>query len=121
MREISEDLEKCRVRGSRMGSDVTYGNNGAFVISCPSTRRRLSIIVSNGEGWEHVSVHISNRPKDTPTWPEMCYVKDLFWEAEEGVVQFHPPKSVYVNCHFGTLHLWRSIETAIPMPPTYLV
>lgn len=121
MREISEDLEKGRIRDGRLGSDATYGHNGAFRVSCPSSRRKLSIIVSDGEGWEHVSVHISNRPKDTPTWAEMSYVKDLFWEDEECVVQYHPPKSAYVDCHLGTLHLWRSIETAIPMPPTCLV
>lgn len=67
MREISEDLEKCRIRGGRMGSDATY------------------------------------------------------WKAEECVMQFHPPKSAYINCHSGTLHLWRPTDEVIPLPPTCLV
>lgn len=121
MRKISEDLEKCRVRSGPMRSDATCGNNGAFLVSCPDSRRRLFVIVSNGESWEHVSAHISNRPKDTPTWLEMCYVKDLFWLAEECVIQYHPPKSAYINYHPGTLHLWRPTDKVVPVPPTYLV
>ena len=51
----------------------------------------------------------------------MCQVKDLFWEEEEVVVQFHPKKSEYVNMHEGCLHLWRSTEKEFPTPPSILV
>ena len=62
-----------------------------------------SIVFSWGEGWEHVSIAYTNR---TPTLEEMCKVKDMFWNEEECVVQFHPPKSEYVNVHPYCLHLW---------------
>jgi hypothetical protein len=51
----------------------------------------------------------------------MCFVKDLFWDEEECVVQFHPPKSKYVNHHTRCLHLWKQIGVVVPMPPTKLI
>jgi len=51
----------------------------------------------------------------------MCFVKDLFWEEEECVIQFHPPLSRYVKNHSWCLHLWKSTREAIPMPPPILV
>jgi len=69
-------------------------------------------------GWEHVSV--SNRHR-TPNWQEMCFVKDLFWNDEDWVVQFHPARSQYVNLHPYTLHLWRKPGTEFPTPPPELV
>lgn len=63
-------------------------------------------LASDGGGWQHVSVSVEREDKP-PTWAIMCKVKDLFWEAEDWVVQFHPAKSQYVNFHSGCLHLWR--------------
>ena len=61
--------------------------------------RTLRIIADDGSltDWEHVSVSIPDRPDTCPSWPEMCLVKDLFWDAEDCVVQFHPPASQYIN------------------------
>ena len=59
----------------------------------------------NEGGWEHVSISLIYT-KRLPTWDEMCYVKDLFWESDEEVVQIHPKKSEYVNI-MEALHLWR--------------
>jgi len=53
-----------------------------------------------------------------PSWEEMSYVKDLFWDAHECVVQFHPPKSVYVNINVNVLHLWMDTRTPFRLPPT---
>jgi hypothetical protein len=65
-------------------------------------------------GWEHVSVSLPHR---CPTWEEMCFIKELFWNDEQTVVQFHPPKSVYVNNHSFCLHLWRRCDIEFPLPP----
>ena len=43
----------------------------------------MVIVWSNGGGWEHVSV--SYRRK-TPTWDEMCRVKELFFNDDETVL-----------------------------------
>lgn len=79
----------------------------------------LRCICSDGMGWKHVSVSIErdNRP---PKWDAMCYVKDLFFEPEDWVVQFHPAQSEYVNHHPGCLHLWKS-DAPFPTPDAIMV
>lgn len=102
---------------------------GAFVFEHafkPLHRVMCVCIASSGDlkagvPWEHVSVHaVDNGHERTPTWLEMCWVKDKFWE-EECVVQFHPPHSQYINTHPHTLHLWRPLLAVIPMPPRQAV
>jgi hypothetical protein len=124
-KQIDPRLEAGRIRDDgQWGSDPWDGFNGAFVIEGPAPMwMRLRIVASDGtdptaQGWEHVSVSTQNR---CPNWPEMCFVKDLFWSEEEAVVQFHPPKSQYVSYHPFTLHLWRNPRVALELPPTILV
>lgn len=118
--------------GFTMGSDSSYGNNGAFVIPSPVPSRTMFVIASDGqdwdacglpgEPWEHVSVHCEEGKKSrVPTWAEMCRVKELFWDDEDVVVQFHPKKSEYVNNHESTLHLWRPVNGRLPTPPPITV
>lgn len=73
-----------------------------------------SVIFSWGGGWEHVSVSYPNR---CPTWEEMCKVKDMFWNEDECVVEYHPPKSERVNKHPYCLHLWRKVGEDFELPP----
>jgi len=80
----------------------------------------LFVVVADGSGWEHVSVSPAHFHR-CPTWAEMCFIKDLFWEPEETVVQFHPAKSEYVNLHQYCLHLWKPIDIALPTPTSILV
>src|SRR3954463_731637 len=102
---LPERLEAGRQEGER-----DWGAYGSFIVQGPCGER-LRIIASGADaddwlahGWEHVSVSTRRRP---PNWQEMCFVKDLFWEPEECVVQFHPPRSEYINNHPHCLHLWR--------------
>lgn len=94
------------------------GDSGNGMFKVFVNGKSLLVIASNGGGWEHVSVSKRNR---TPTWDEMCMVKDMFFGAEETVVQYHPPKSDYVNQHPYCLHLWRPTEQAVPRPPAIFV
>jgi hypothetical protein len=114
--------EKYRVTSSNhFATDSSYGNNGVFIIPL-SNRSTAYTIASDGESWEHVSVHIVSDGKDrTPTWTEMCKIKDMFWGDDDCVVQYHPPKSDYVNNHKHTLHLWRPVNIEIPRPDSILV
>lgn len=98
----------------RAGDGLTYGH---AVIPGPHNRD-LTIIFSDGEGWEHVSV---STPGRCPNWAEMCFVKNLFWSAEDVVIQFHPAASEYVNNHPYCLHLWRPQGVTLPTPPRFLV
>lgn len=98
------------------------GNNGAFRLESPEPGWLLLALASDGKGWEHVSVSARRRDGTrTPTWKEMAYVKGLFWDDEDVVVQYHPRKSEYVNCHPNTLHLWRPTGAEIPTPPPSFV
>ena len=102
-------------------SDATYGNNGAFTIPL-SIRSTAFCIASDGLGWEHVSVHIISDGKErTPTWSEMCKVKEFFWDEEDWVAQYHPARSEYVNQHKHTLHLWRCPDQEFPKPLSIMV
>jgi hypothetical protein len=120
MRErLPDNLEEHRIREGEYGSQpgMLYG---AFAIQGPCGMG-LAIISSGTDleyMWEHVSVSGNRRP---PNWEEMCWVKDLFWDDEETVVQFHPPKSEYVNMHPHCLHLWKPLGRDIPRPNSILV
>jgi hypothetical protein len=121
---LPERLEFGRVGSGDMASTSSNGAYGMFHVNGPCGEV-LRIIASGADdndtlsdGWEHVSVSTQWR---IPNWLEMSFVKDLFWEPEECVVQFHPPHSEYVNNHALVLHLWRNKRTAFPMPPSILV
>lgn len=102
--------EEFRVAGE-------FADAGLFRVPGPCGRD-LKVIASNGLGWDHVSVSLPNR---CPNWPEMCTVKELFWDSEEAVMQLHPPRSEWVNNHSYCLHLWRPQKEEIPLPAGELV
>jgi hypothetical protein len=111
-------LNGCRIAGGPYASTPMDGFSGAFtVIVC---HEWLRIIASDGYGWRHVSVSRRDSHKP-PTWEMMCAVKDLFWEAEDWVVQFHPARSEYINNHPGCLHLWQCMDRLQPTPESALV
>jgi hypothetical protein len=100
---------------------MAQGMMGAFAIITPNIILRAissgPVTSSFHRGWEHVSVSTETR---CPTWEEMNYIKNVFWDDEEMVVQFHPPKSKYVNNHPFVLHLWKSQQN-IKLPPQEFV
>ncbi len=121
-----------------LASTAADGNNGAFWVSSPEPGWMLALICSDSghpdmtaderllPRWEHVSVHAFRgrgraTQQRTPTWREMCAVKGLCWDPEDVVMQLHPRRSEYVNCHPHVLHLWRPLEAVIPEPPAILV
>lgn len=59
----------------------------------------------NESGIDHVSVAPYKKQK-TPTWDQMCEVKDVCFGDEEEAYEIHPPKSEYVNKVDNCLHLW---------------
>lgn len=110
--------EGSRIRTGKLASSVKDGCNGAFQVRFGS--RMFNMIASDGGGWEHVSVTLASEER-CPTWDEMCRVKAIFWDAEDCVVQYHPPKSEYVNNHPRCLHLWRPRDYDLPTPPKVMV
>lgn len=94
------------------------GNFGAFELSSPDDGQRLLVIASSGEGWDHVSCSRSHR---CPTWPEMEYVKRVFFLEEEVAMQLHLPVSKHLSYHPYTLHIWRPHDWSIILPPSEFV
>lgn len=117
MKETNPDLEKYRLREGSYGSDPSLRMVGAFLIPSPLSGT-LRILSSGPEEWEHVSVSQGNR---CPNWPEMCFIKNMFWNEEEIVIQYHPPKSKYINNHPFVLHMWKKKNFKMPLPPMLLV
>jgi len=123
--------EQYRIKDGDYGSDESYGNNGAFRVPVPDEPDDVfMIIASDGEQWEHVSVHVVERIRiglkitfktETPLWSEMCYIKSLFWDSDDVVMQLHPAEKDYVNIHEDVLHLWRPVKEIIPLPPKEMV
>lgn len=102
--------EEYRVAGNR-------DDEGMFKIRYESFQ--LAVIASTGGGWNHVSVSLKSR---NPNWNQMCFIKDLFFGENEYVVQYHPPKSEYINSHKHCLHLWQPNQgQEMSFPPSILV
>lgn len=79
-----------------------------------------TVVFSNGAGWEHVSVSPYAK-RITPTWDDMCILKDIFFKDDEAVIQVHPAKKDYVNNMPNCLHLWRCTFTDMVLPPSFMV
>jgi len=114
MRSTTEKIERYRDKRHSSSAD---GHNGLFFIPGYKPKETLKVICSDGGGWDHVSVSLKTR---CPTWPEMCMVKDLFFDPNETVVQFHPSIEEYVNNHPFCLHLWRSQTDRHELPPSWM-
>jgi hypothetical protein len=98
---------------------IEVGEDGLFT-DFDYDGKEHRIIASWGMGWEHVSVSLPGQNR-CPTWNEMCNVKNLFWNDNETVIQYHPAKQDYVNCHPFVLHLWKPIGIELPKPPTIMI
>ena len=96
----------------------TGHDGGAFRFYSPIDKAPLMVIASFGMGWDHVSISRNNR---CPNWKEMCFIKDMFFEDDEVVIQYHPKKSEYVNNNENCLHLWKPQNIELPMPDTIMV
>jgi hypothetical protein len=98
-----EDFIMPLEEGPRFGGDFYYAPDDI----------RLNFAFSVQMGWEHLSV---STPDKTPTWDQMCAMKEAIFEDEEEAVEYHPKKSEYVNFHPHCLHIWRpNLELIIGM------
>lgn len=118
-----------RARTGMLATTDANGPNGMFM--CHSLKFKgvvLRVVASDASHpnfaamniprWEHASV---STPTRCPTWEEMCWIKSLFWEPEEAVMQLHPPESEWISNHKYCLHLWRPLDVEIPRPPSMMV
>lgn len=109
-----EELKDCK----KIVWTRTSDNGASGTIYCH--RWVGSVIYSTGAGWEHVSV-APFKKSVTPSWDDMCFIKELFWKDNEAVIQIHPKKEDYINNVENCLHLWRCTYMLQPLPPKILV
>jgi len=124
MFHVPELARGCPMVHPILEGTAADGNNGSFDLESPEPGWRLACLASDGEGWEHVSVHAYNTiqtKQRIPTWKEMSYVKRLFWDRDDVAMQLHPREDEFVNCHAHVLHIWRPTDGKIPTPPAEFV
>jgi hypothetical protein len=124
-------LDRFRVSTSPPGKRY-----GAFQIPLKGSREILMVIADDGTGadggpdevvtgWEHVSARVVVDPvfdiNRVPTWYEMCYLKDLFWDEAEVVLQYHIDGKAKINVRASVLHLWRPCDGQFPLPDPGMV
>jgi len=117
---MNEEIEKHRCTVGQWATKKG-ANFGAFMIPSPIKSSLYLRVICSPLGemeWDHVSVSLDNR---CPNWPEMNKIKNLFFGEDVTVLQFHPKKSEYVNCHPYCLHLWKRVDTDHELPPSLLV
>ncbi len=113
---LPANLEKLRIDHPMYIKAERGSIEGAFII--PYGNKKLLVISGCGDGWDHVSISLKHR---CPTWDEMCFIKNLFFERDECAIQFHPSESDYINIGKTVLHIWRPQEQEIKMPPRYML
>jgi len=119
---VFEDVEKYGIFNHHVGampSKELLG--GLYMIPYTNPKGKsldLKVQMSWGDKWDHVSI---SRPNRCPTWFEMDFIKNLFFEPDEVVYQLHVGIENHVNIHKYCLHLWRPQNKEIPLPPIYMV
>ena len=111
-------LEKYRIKRGPFGSEKGSRNGALQKVRLPTTPKRVTIVFSTGEGWEHVSV---SHESTVPSWETMECIKRLFWGDHVVVMQLHVAREDWVNNCSTCLHLWRPTLLEIPTPPKRLV
>ena len=100
---VVDEIAKENIYGAREMLSGWYKPPGSN-----KSKKPMSIVATVEDGEVGIIEHVSvSYPRQTPTWEEMCMIKDLFWYDEEEVYQIHPKKSEYVNFDNHCLHLWR--------------
>ena len=107
---LSPYVERGRIRNGLFESGE-FEASGVFQLA-DSTGRLFVIVVSAIDQWDRVSVSTSGR---LATWSEMRWVKDLFFEPFEIVLQIHPP-ALY-EPRESHLDLWCRRGNQPPGPP----
>lgn len=109
-----EEIRSGKIKGFQQKERAPDGGSGWVTIH----GKTFFVIYSNGGGWDHVSASSNNR---CPTWEEMCFIKNVFFDEDECCIEYHPAKKDYVNNHPYCLHIWKPQTQDIPIPPIIMV
>lgn len=115
-KKLPANLIKFRIHSPNYEIVPDDDIQGIFLI--PYMDYELKVMCGVGDGWDHVSVSLNNRE---PYWPEMEFIRRLFFENGETVLQIHPPIAQHINLHPYVLHLWRAWHVEYTLPPRYML
>ncbi len=118
-----EDVLQYGVKNPLINMMPIKEHGGTYQIPFINAKNKESILTvmaswSIQSGWDHVSVSKAHR---CPTWQELEFIKDLFFDPKEVVMQLHVAKENHRNLHPYCLHLWRPHDQEIPLPPNCFV
>ena len=129
--EVPKELELARIRKGPLASDESYGLQGYFTLYVGQHPAGFDTIYciqsSNRHGWDHVSCYAiyfdyeNNKRARIMGWMEMEYIRSLFFEDDEWVIQYSPPREKRVNVHPYVLHMWRPHDGELATPPQWMV
>ena len=108
----------CSIEVIKRFGNVGDETCGTFLVASPIDNATIRIIASSHRGWDHVSVSRKNR---CPNWPEMEFIKRLFFKDDECAMQLHFPIKDHISVHDYCLHIWLPLDAKIPIPPKDMV
>lgn len=119
MKTLKEILKQKEVKINKLIPNLIGDEiRGSYNVTIK--KKLYYVIASNTHGFDHLSISIPNTERN-PKWLEMCAIKDLFFNKDETVIQYHPSEENYVNTHEYCLHLWRPQNEKIPLPPKWMI
>jgi hypothetical protein len=104
---MKSNYEIQKIKGLQLGTLEEWGGIGAL------ERKDLpacSVVFCRNESGKYDHVSIAPIDGHTPTWDEMCTLKDLFFNDDEECVQIHPKAGEYVDIKRNCLHLWHRVD-----------
>lgn len=117
MKELSE-FEKYAI-DIGLGPAISL-HSGSFLYPMENDKNAFIISTKDRRGWNHVSIHLQNDLGEcitkVPSHEDMQVIRNLFFNSEDLVQEFHPEKKDYINNHSYTLHLWESTEEKVEKP-----
>lgn len=116
--------EKYRLTEGTLGTFVSAGNNGIFLIKLSGTNYLQCRASDKHNGWERVSVSIIQKAHSkrihpvnrAPTNGELRIVREAFWDEPKDVVMVFFPPAIRMNYEDGSeimfvVDMWRSTGT----------
>lgn len=115
MRDLSKNTDK-NISPIKVKSDKGEETVGYYVKHERIRDYVYQCFVDESKDIEHVSVTLLAIEKKrfrevsrTATWQEMCFIKDLFFNEDEEVIQIHRSRIKGEAITTRTLHLWKYV------------